>query len=164
MTKTIRSFIYNSKEWKKDSLVSKVLGGLGFLSLSINVGGQSLNSKSILEMFNVPEFVQNLLVGFGVLLLVASFFFMLKKREKGSIHFNDSNIVINGKTYSVKDLNQLKITFSSITPIYGERDLGKGGGNYIDFEIAQTSFKYEFYIKSQKQQKELEELIQKWSF
>lgn len=143
-----------------------IFGVIGAVLLTLVITRGS--SDSILKTYNVPGYVRIIVLIIGLLFVFITLGLLsLRNKQIGVIAFFDDYI-------NLQDLNR-KIMLSNISrfilsinphpnkPIYYREIKSFGGNNWIEIEEqGGETHRYEFLIRSEKQEKEILELVKKW--
>lgn len=158
------SYVFDSDEWGKNTVYSKIFGWLGVIGIFSNVDGTSPTSMSIQDHLGVPFVFQNISLTVGIIFLIASVLFMTKKKSKGMIRIDSNKVQILGQVYDVAELKNLDVTINQLDKgqTYGERSYKEGGKNFLSYKTAKGLQHHEFYIKTTVEEQKLRRIIGSW--
>ena len=158
------SYVFDSDEWRKNVVYSKIFSWLGVIGVFSNIDGTSPTSMSIQDHLGIPFIFQNISLAVGIILLAASVLVMAKKKSKGTVRFDSDKIQILDKVYDVAELESLGITINRVNkgPTYGERNYKAGGKNFISYQTSKGLEQHEFYIKTNVEEQKLRRIISSW--
>ncbi len=125
-------------------------------------------SKSFMDTFNFPVWLKIVIVIIGIISFIAALgFVFLRDKEIGSLELNnvEPKIFIDNKELNFSKLSGIivKLNPHPNKPIHYREITSFGGNNWFEIEEQNgEKHRYEFLIRSEKQEKEILELVEKW--
>ncbi|MFW5758452.1 MAG: hypothetical protein ACOCYO_07210 [Bacteroidota bacterium] len=126
------------------------------------------SSDSILKTFDVPAYVRIIVLILGLVFVFTTLALLsLKDKQMGVITFFDNYINLPDFNRNIM-LSNIENAFLSINPhpnkpIHYREITSFGGNNWLEIEEQNgETHRYEFLIRSEKQEKEILELVEKW--
>jgi hypothetical protein len=125
-------------------------------------------SESFMDAFNFPSWLKIVIVTIGIISFIAALWFVfLRDKEIGSLELNNvgPKIFIDNKELNFLKLSGIiiKLNPHPNKPIHYREITSFGGNNWLEIEEQNgEKHRYEFLIRSEKQEKEILELVEKW--
>ncbi len=124
--------------------------------------------ESIMQAHGFPFYIEILVGFFGfVFLITALTFLFMKERDLGNIELSEEEMLIKPKDKKVNFSNCQKIRLllnpNQNKSIHYREITSFGGNNWLEVENSDgEKHQHEFLIRSEKQENDILELVQKW--